>query len=131
MEDYSKDYLEAAAPAATPQPSPLFAAALALGTEARRRGAEAILPASDHAVPIASRFILTEGIMHGMFVDVAMPSGAVWHYRHSLPESDGRVLLCHIDTTVPLTCGLFQPTSEGIHPFLGSALRFGVDRSVA
>jgi hypothetical protein len=113
----------------TPSLSQIHAAALALGKEARRRGQEALFPALTTAAQ--GRFLLTEGVMHGLFVDIAMPSGATWHYRHSLPESEGRVLLCHIETAVPLTCGLFQPTAEGIHPYLGEATRFGVDRSVA
>ena len=95
MEDYT-------IPRPEPTPSPLFAAALALGKEAHRRGQEAILPAfyepfAVHAAaekiseesPAAgimpqsaapSRYLLTEGIIQGLFIHVAMPSGATWRY---------------------------------------------------
>lgn len=104
-------------------------AAIALGREARRRGQESILP--EHAPQDPGRFLLIEGTMNGCFLEVAMPSGEIWRYRHDQPDSDGRVLLIHIDTTAPLTANIFRPSAEGMHPFLCEGIRFGVERKAA
>ena len=104
-------------------------AAIALGREAHRRGQEAILP-EIQATGTPSH-LLIEGQLKGSFVQVAMPDGARWIYHHSLPQNDGATLLLHIDMSSPQIARLFHPTAEGIHPYLGEAIRFGVERKVA
>lgn len=115
--------------ATRPRPeSPELEAARALGHEARRRGAEALFPeVFRDDLPESCRHLLIEGKISGCFLDVAMPNGETWRYRHGLDAADGRVLLVHIETSRPCVARIFNPTAEGIHPFAGEALRFGVE----
>jgi len=115
----------------------LHQAAIALGNEARRRGAEPILPfaegAEDTTTAEAPVPLLVEAKYHNGELTVAMPNGETWRYNlvstAALPFK--RVLLACIDPTTPRQATVFAPGAEGIHPFAGVAARFGVERSVA
>ncbi len=104
-------------------------AALELGREARKRGQEALFP--EPQGNDGGTHLLIEGTLSGCFLEVPMPNGETWRYRHCLPDRDGRTLLIHINTTAPLTAPIFRPTAEGIHPFLCEGTRFGVERKAA
>jgi len=103
-------------------------AAIALGREARKRAQEALFPQADPAAP--EPHLLIEGICSGPFIRAAMPNGEVWLYSHGL-DAEGRTLLMHIDRSAPGFCRLFKPTAEGVHPFVCTALRVGVERQAA
>jgi hypothetical protein len=81
----------------------------------------------------------------GRELRVTLPNGAVWLYdlpldprttrdaagnEHSAPEMlSQRTLLVGIHAGDPKHASVFQPTAEGIHPFLGFATRIGVERA--
>lgn len=124
--------------------TPQLKAALALGEEAKRRAEE---PFIAEAIPAAdSSPILIEGVhTNGRELRVTLPSGAVWLYDLPLPEkavkieANGepsgftampgkRTVLVNLHLTAPKHASVFQPTAEGIHPFVGVATRIGVER---
>ena len=112
-------------PTSTPTRSPEFAAAMALAHEATRRGAEPIIPE-----PPASH-LLIEAEITGGHLKVMLPNGDAWLYTIPLDESmtSKRTVLASINMDQPSTAEIFRPSAEGIHPHLGTALRYGVERS--
>lgn len=82
--------------------------------------------------PVATP-LLIEGQLEGHKLAVTMPNGETWLY--TLVTDDKvpfkRCLLVCIHHRDPSTAACFRPTGEGIHPFLGVATRYGVERSVA
>lgn len=103
-----------------------LAAALALAHEATLRGSEPIIPE-----PPPSH-ILIEAEITGCHLRVTMPAGELWLYTMPLdePMPFQRTVLASIVTAQPSTAEIFRPSGEGIHPHLGTALRYGVERSV-
>ena len=114
----------------------LHQAAIALGEEAKRRAAE----------PLFTTPLLIEGKhTNGRELRITLPTGAVWLYDLPLEDripvmaADGRdsglskaaperTVLVNLHLTAPKNAGVYQPTAEGIHPFLGVATRIGVER---
>jgi len=76
---------------------------------------------------------------------ITLPTGAVWLYDFPLPPRivvaasgrettvpdmlSARALLVCVDLASPRVATVFQPSAEGIHPFLGLATRIGVERN--
>jgi hypothetical protein len=82
------------------------------------------LPAAD-TTPL-----LIEGSLVGRELAVTMPEGAVWRYTLAVAEplATERRMMALIDRHKPDAACVFQPSIEGIHPFVGVANRFGVER---
>jgi len=69
---------------------------------------------------------LIEGHLEGCVVDVPMPNGETW--RYALAEcwaAPCPVLVCVVS---PATAHVFRPSAEGVHPFLRTVRRLGVDQ---
>jgi hypothetical protein len=74
--------------------------------------------------------ILIEGIFVGRELHVRMPDRSIWKYL--LPEvapTNGisRTFTVMVNRAFPKTATVFQPTAEGIHPYIGTAERFAVE----
>lgn len=77
------------------------------------------------------RPLLIEGVLEGNLVEVIMPTGARWKYTLGDTCAALCTVLVSIDPASPQAAHVFRPGPEGIHPFIGTASRFGVERSVA
>lgn len=78
--------------------------------------------------------LLIEGTLAGRELAVGMPSGHTWRYTVNGPGSAGgrwTTVLVYIDMRFPRAAAVFRPSADGLHPFLSTACRFGVERSVA
>ena len=77
--------------------------------------------------------LLVEGIYNDDILSVAMPNGEVWKYTLPLEAQDlfRRVVMVCIHHRDHQFAACFRPSAEGIHPFVGVAARFGVERSQA
>jgi len=74
--------------------------------------------------------ILIEGIFSGRELHVCMPDGSTWKYL--LPDvapinGISRTFTVMVNRAFPKTATVFQPTAEGIHPYVGTAERFAVE----
>lgn len=72
--------------------------------------------------------ILIEGTLEGNLVEVSMPNGSRWKYTLGDTCAALCTVLVSIDPTAPKVAHIFRPGPEGIHPFIGTASRFGVER---
>lgn len=69
---------------------------------------------------------LIEGHLEGSLVEVPMPTGETW--RYSLPDCCAApcpVLVCVLSREA---AHVFRPSAEGVHPYLRTVRRFGVDQ---
>lgn len=104
--------------------SPEHAAALRLESTAAARLGHTAEPTNP---------LLIEGILVGRYLTVRMPNGELWKYTLAVAEPMGfqRVLMCSITLAAPQTATVYQPTTEGIFPYVGTASRYGVERGEA
>ena len=87
-------------------------------------------PQSAIANPQSETPLLIEGIYAGHELHVRMPDRSVWKYL--LPDvtpTNGisRTFTVMVNRAFPKAATVFQPTAEGIHPFVGVAERFAVE----
>ncbi|MBB5351080.1 hypothetical protein HNR46_001314 [Haloferula luteola] len=112
-----------------PEAAPVAACDLRTAAAAftRTHRAPAPLPVgvSDPADPI-----LIEGTLEGNLVEVLMPGNECWRFTMGNMCAALCTVLCVIDPTSPYTARIHRPGLEGIHPFLGTAHRFGVEKGV-
>jgi hypothetical protein len=74
--------------------------------------------------------ILIEGIYSGRELHVRMPDRSVWKYLLPAVEPTNgisRRFTVMVNRAFPKTATVFQPTAEGIHPYVGTAERFAVE----
>lgn len=72
--------------------------------------------------------LLLEASLEGNLVEVTMPDGERWKYTLGDTCAALCTVLVAIEPATPKTCQVFRPGCEGIHPWIGTAERFGVER---
>jgi hypothetical protein len=90
--------------------------------------------AQQERLPVADATpLLIEGSLIDTHLQVVMPEGDTWRYNLmvSAPSPLERRVMVMIDRHKPGHACVFQPSIEGIHPFVGVANRFGVEKEAA
>lgn len=87
--------------------------------------------AQQERLPVAATTpLLIEGSLIDTHLQVVMPEGDTWRYNLMVESPiplELRVMVL-IDRHKPSAACVFQPSIEGIHPFVGIANRFGVEK---
>ena len=75
--------------------------------------------------------ILVEATLEGNIVEIPLTDGTLGRYTLGQANAALCTVLAHVQPTMPGTASIFRPGTEGHHPFLGTARRFGVERRTA
>jgi hypothetical protein len=60
-----------------------------------------------------------------------MPHGVTWLFLTTAEVKHRQTVLCFLDARHPRVAAVFRPSAEGLHPYLCTAERFGVERRAA